>query len=84
MIPSLRLDYKTDRILRSALKKETKEATSLIVAQRIGTIKDADKIIVLEEGQMVGYGNHDELMANCVTYQEIAYSQLSKEELENE
>ncbi|MEK4229248.1 ABC transporter ATP-binding protein [Solibacillus sp. FSL H8-0538] len=78
------LDYKTDRILRSALKKETKEATSLIVAQRIGTIKDADKIIVLEEGQMVGYGNHDELMANCVTYQEIAYSQLSKEELENE
>ncbi|MBE0337471.1 MULTISPECIES: ABC transporter ATP-binding protein [Paenibacillus] len=75
------LDYKTDRILRSALKKETDHATTLIVAQRIGTIKDADQIIVLEQGEIVGSGTHDELMANCSTYQEIAYSQLSKEEL---
>lgn len=75
------LDYKTDRILRSALKKETDHATTLIVAQRIGTIKDADRIIVLEQGEVVGSGTHDELMANCSTYQEIAYSQLSKEEL---
>ena len=77
------LDYKTDRILRSALKKETKDATTLIVAQRIGTIKDADHIIVLEEGEVVGNGTHDELMVSCQTYQEIAYSQLSKEELAN-
>jgi ATP-binding cassette, subfamily B, multidrug efflux pump len=77
------LDYKTDRILRSALKKETKDATTLIVAQRIGTIKDADQIIVLEEGEVVGNGTHDELMVSCQTYQEIAYSQLSKEELAN-
>jgi ATP-binding cassette, subfamily B, multidrug efflux pump len=77
------LDYKTDRILRSALKKETNHATSLIVAQRIGTIKDADRIIVLEAGEIVGNGTHDELMESCKTYQEIAYSQLSKEELVN-
>ncbi|MEY9978967.1 ABC transporter ATP-binding protein [Lysinibacillus sp. RC79] len=78
------LDYKTDRQLRSTLKKETKGATSLIVAQRIGTIKDADKIIVLDEGKIVGMGTHGELLKTCKTYQEIAYSQLSKEELENE
>lgn len=75
------LDYKTDRKLRSVLKKETKGATNLIVAQRIGTIIDADKIIVLDEGQIVGMGTHEELMKNCKVYQEIAYSQLSKEEL---
>ncbi|MBY0024096.1 ABC transporter ATP-binding protein [Paenibacillus polymyxa] len=75
------LDYRTDRILRSALKQETGHATTLIVAQRIGTIKDADRIIVLDQGEIVGNGTHKELMANCSTYQEIAYSQLSKEEL---
>lgn len=75
------LDYKTDRILRSALKKETKNATTLIVAQRIGTIMDADKIIVLDEGRMVGMGTHRELLKNCKVYQDIALSQLSKEEL---
>ncbi|MGR6765321.1 ABC transporter ATP-binding protein [Paenibacillus sp. T2-29] len=75
------LDYRTDRVLRSALKQETGHATTLIVAQRIGTIKDADRIIVLDQGEIVGNGTHEELMANCSTYQEIAYSQLSKEEL---
>ncbi|KYG93929.1 ABC transporter ATP-binding protein [Paenibacillus jamilae] len=75
------LDYRTDRILRSALKKETGHATTLIVGQRIGTIKDADRIIVLDQGEIVGSGTHEELMTNCSTYQEIAYSQLSKEEL---
>ena len=75
------LDYKTDKILRSALKKETGDATTLIVAQRIGTIMDADKIIVLDEGKMVGIGTHKELLKNCKVYQEIALSQLSKEEL---
>ena len=75
------LDYKTDRKLRSVLKKEITDATNLIVAQRIGTIIDADKIIVLEEGQIVGMGTHKELLQNCKVYQEIAYSQLSKEEL---
>ena len=77
------LDYKTDHILRSALKKGTKDATILIVAQRIGTIKNADRIIVLEEGEVVGNGTHEELLESCKTYQEIAYSQLSKEELAN-
>lgn len=77
------LDYKTDRVLRSALKKETKDTTSLIVAQRIGTIKDADKIIVIDEGQIVGMGKHDELLDTCAVYREIAESQLSKEELAN-
>lgn len=76
------LDYKTDRVLRSALKKETENATTLIVAQRIGTIKDADRIIVLDAGEIVGMGTHEELMKDCSVYQEIAYSQLSKEELE--
>lgn len=77
------LDYKTDRILRSALKKETSDTTTLIVAQRIGTIKDADKIIVLDEGKMAGMGTHSELLKNCEVYRQIALSQLSKEELEN-
>ncbi|MFC0476542.1 ABC transporter ATP-binding protein [Robertmurraya beringensis] len=76
------LDYKTDRILRSLLKKEIKDATTIIVAQRIGTIKDADRIVVLDDGEVVGMGTHQELMINCEVYQEIAYSQLSKEELE--
>ena len=75
------LDYRTDRELRSALKRETAGATSLIVAQRIGTIRDADKIVVLDEGNVVGMGTHSELMRSCSVYQEIAYSQLSKEEL---
>ena len=78
------LDYKTDYILRKELKEYTKEATSIIVAQRIGTIKNADKIIVLDKGKMVGMGTHKELLKKCKVYQEIAYSQLSKEELENE
>lgn len=75
------LDYKTDRKLRSELKKESRGTTMLIVAQRIGTIKDADKIIVLEAGRIAGMGTHEELMDTCSVYQEIAYSQLSKEEL---
>ena len=75
------LDFKTDRILRSALKQETAGVTTLIVAQRIGTIRDADKIIVLDEGKMVGMGTHEELMRNCQVYREIAYTQLSEEEL---
>ena len=78
------LDYKTDYLLRTELKKYTKTATSLIVAQRIGTIMNADKIIVLDEGNVVGIGTHKELLKNCPVYKEIAYSQLSKEELENE
>lgn len=78
------LDYKTDRLLRSELKAHAADATIIIVAQRIGTIKDADKIIVLEEGRVAGMGTHQELMKNCGLYKEIAYSQLSKEELENE
>lgn len=75
------LDYKTDRRLRNVLKKETLGTTLLIVAQRIGTIKNADKIIVLDEGRIVGMGSHEQLMQTCDVYQEIAYSQLSKEEL---
>ena len=78
------LDYKTDKVLRSALKQQTGDATSLIVAQRIGTIRDADCIVVLDEGKVVGKGTHKELMESCEVYREIAYSQLSKEELENE
>lgn len=77
------LDFKTDAVLRSELKKHTKNATSLIVAQRIGTIMDADKIIVLDKGVCVGIGTHKELLKNCDVYQEIALSQLSEEELAN-
>ena len=76
------LDYRTDRILRKSLETECKDATKLIVAQRIGTIRDADQIIVLEEGEIAGKGTHAELMASCEVYRQIAYSQLSKEELE--
>ncbi|MCL1873992.1 MAG: ABC transporter ATP-binding protein/permease [Clostridiales bacterium] len=75
------LDYKTDRMLRSVLKKETAGVTSLIVAQRIGTIMDADQIIVLDEGKVAGIGTHQELLASCVVYKEIAMSQLSEKEL---
>ena len=77
------LDYKTDSVLRRELKKYTKNTTSLIVAQRIGTIINADKIVVLDEGECVGIGTHKELLKSCEVYKEIALSQLSKEELEN-
>ena len=77
------LDYKTDSNLRKELKNNAKDATMLIVAQRIGTILNADKIIVLDKGKCVGMGTHKELLNNCEVYKEIAYSQLSKEELEN-
>ena len=77
------LDYKTDLTLRKQLKEYTKDATSLIVAQRIGTIINADKIVVLDKGECVGIGTHHELLKNCEVYREIALSQLSKEELEN-
>ena len=77
------LDYKTDAILRKELKKYTSDATSLIVAQRIGTIMNADKIVVLDKGKIVGIGKHKELLKNCEIYKQIALSQLSKEELEN-
>lgn len=75
------LDYKTDRELRNRLNTDCRDCTKLIVAQRIGTIRDADRIIVLDEGKVVGMGTHDELMHDCEVYQQIAYSQLSKEEL---
>ena len=75
------LDYKTDAKLREALNNKEKDITKIIVAQRISTIRHADKIIVLDNGKMVGYDTHDNLMKNCSIYQEIAYSQLSKEEL---
>ena len=78
------LDYKTDAVLRRELKKHTKDATLMIVAQRIGTIMNADKIIVLDNGECVGIGTHKELLKNCDVYKQIALSQLSKEELENE
>ena len=76
------LDYKTDRVLRERLKTETAGITTLIVAQRIGTIMDADRIVVLDDGKAVGIGTHKELLKTCPVYQEIAASQLSKEELE--
>jgi len=75
------LDYKTDRTLRKTLDEKCGDATRIIVAQRIGTIRDADKIIVLDEGRIAGMGRHKELMQNCEVYQQIALSQLSKEEL---
>ncbi len=78
------LDYKTDSVLRKELKKYTKDATTLIVAQRIGTIMHADKILVLDDGKCVGQGSHKELLQSCDVYKQIALSQLSKEELENE
>ena len=78
------LDYKTDVFLRRALKKETKDATTLIVAQRISTILHADKILVLDEGRVVGQGTHRELLNSCEVYRQIAMSQLSEEELANE
>ena len=75
------LDYKTDRILRKTLEETCKDTTRIIVAQRIGTIRDADQIIVLDEGKIAGIGRHEELMQTCDVYQQIALSQLSKEEL---
>lgn len=75
------LDYKTDKEVRRRLHEKTKNAVTVIVAQRIGTIKDADKIVVLDDGKVVGYGNHQELLQSCEVYKEIALSQLSKEEL---
>jgi ATP-binding cassette, subfamily B, multidrug efflux pump len=75
------LDYKTDAALRRALKEKTGDATVLIVTQRVATIKGADQIVVLDEGRVVGRGTHHELMQSCETYQQIAYSQLSREEL---
>ena len=77
------LDYKTDSVLRSELKKNTKDATNVIVAQRIGTIINADKIVVLDKGECVCIGTHQELLKNCEVYKEIALSQLSEEELKN-
>ncbi len=77
------LDLKTDSKLRAALKEKTENKTVIIIAQRISTILDADKIIVLEEGKIAGIGKHEELMKNCEIYKQIALSQLSKEELEN-
>ena len=78
------LDYKTDSILRKELKKYTKDATTLIVAQRIGTIMNADNILVLDNGKCIDQGTHKELLESCELYKQIALSQLSKEELENE
>lgn len=76
------LDYKTDKTLREALDRECSDSTRIIVAQRIGTIRDADTIIVLNDGKIAGIGKHEQLMKNCEVYRQIAYSQLSKEELE--
>ena len=77
------LDYKTDSVLRRELKKYTSDATVMIVAQRIGTIINADKIIVLDKGKCVGIGTHKELLKKCEVYKEIALSQLSEGELKN-
>lgn len=77
------LDYKTDKLLRSNLKSQVKDALNVIVGQRIGTIMDANQIIVLDQGDIVGQGTHQELLTSCKAYQEIAYAQLSKEELAN-
>ncbi|OGO42616.1 MAG: hypothetical protein A2137_02850 [Chloroflexi bacterium RBG_16_58_8] len=75
------IDYQTDAALRRALKKEVRDATVLIVAQRIGTIMNADQIIVLDEGRVAGIGTHQQLMESCEVYKELALSQLSREEL---
>ena len=77
------LDYKTDSVLRKELRAYAKESTIVVVAQRIGTIMNADKIIVLKDGEAVGIGTHKELLKNCDVYKQIALSQLSKEELKN-
>ena len=77
------LDYKTDSLLRQALAKKAKDSIKLIVAQRIGTIRHADRIIVLEDGKIAGMGTHAELLESCHVYQEIARSQLSEEELKH-
>ena len=77
------LDYKTDRQLRNELKEQTAGTTNIIVVQRIGTIKDADRIIVLDEGKIVGIGKHKELLKTCPVYHEIGLSQLGEEELNN-
>ena len=77
------LDYKTDRELRHELKKQTAGTTNIIVAQRIGTIKDADQIIVLDEGKIAAIGKHKELLKTCQIYHEIGLSQLGEEELNN-
>ena len=78
------LDFKTDAKLRKALKSETSGSTVLIVAQRISTILNAEQIIVLDEGEIVGVGSHENLLKNCEVYKQIALSQLSKEELADE
>jgi ATP-binding cassette subfamily B protein len=75
------LDFKTDSRLRAALKREITDATVLIVAQRVSTIMDADRIVVLDAGKVVGIGTHAELMETCETYREIVYSQLTQEEV---
>jgi len=75
------LDFKTDAMLRAALREETKESTVIIVAQRVGTVMDADRIIVLDEGEIAGIGTHQELLKNCEVYQQIVSSQLSAEEM---
>jgi ATP-binding cassette, subfamily B, multidrug efflux pump len=75
------LDFKTDQQLRAALRHETQDATVIIIAQRVGTIMRADQIVVLDSGQIVGIGTHEQLMKSCETYQEIVYSQLSREEV---
>ena len=78
------LDFKTDAALRKALRTKTKGSTMLIVAQRISTIMNADRIVVLDDGKVVGTGTHQELLKSCEVYREIALSQLSKEELDYE
>ena len=75
------LDYKTDMLVRKSIREELSDTTVIIVAQRIGTIRNADKILVLHDGKIAGIGKHDELMKNCDIYKEIALSQLSEEEL---
>ena len=77
------LDFKTDRAVRDALAKEAKDSTKLIVAQRIGTIMNADRIVVLDQGKVVGQGTHEELLDNCDVYRQIAQSQLSEDELKH-
>ena len=77
------MDYRTDRALRKAMNEHLGGRTRIIVAQRIGTIRNADRILVLDHGRMAGLGTHEELMKSCSVYREIAYSQLSKEELED-